>query len=315
MSIREYPMSTCQPELIRISRLEFSIGSRCTAVVLLISLCPAAFGQPDRPLDPIAAGLQPTRTLTYKQVDDIDLKMHVFEPAGHMASDRRGVFLIIHGGGWAGGNPRRGYPFADYFRERDMVAISIEYRLLQRSGTPTVFECVKDGRSAVRYLRQHSGKLGIDPQKIVVAGCSAGGHVAAGTALFSGVDEQSDDTAISCVPNALVLYYPVIDTSSKGYGQKKIGAAWQQISPVHHVRANLPPTIVFHGTADTVTPYTGAVLFRDRMVQAGNRCELESHKDGGHGYLIFDLGLFQQATATTQQFIDEVLKQSSEKSD
>ncbi|MEO2014737.1 MAG: alpha/beta hydrolase, partial [Fuerstiella sp.] len=128
--------------------------------MLFLSLYPVAFGQPERPLDPIAAGLQPTRAVTYKQVDDIDLKMHVFEPEGHMASDRRSVFLIIHGGGWAGGDARRGYPFADYFRERGMVAISIEYRLLQRSGTPTVFECVKDGRSAVRYLRQHSGKLG-----------------------------------------------------------------------------------------------------------------------------------------------------------
>ena len=278
-------------------------------------MCSAAFGQPERPLDPIAAVLQPTRTLTYKQIDDIDLKMHVFEPVGHLASDRRSVFLIIHGGGWAGGNPRRCYPFADYFCDRGMVAISIEYRLLKRSGTPTVFDCVKDGRSAVRYLRQHAGALGIDPQRIVVAGCSAGGHVAAGTALFSGVDERSDDAAISPVPNALVLYYPVIDTSSEGYGQKKIGKAWQQISPVHHVHPNLPPTIVFHGTADTVTPYAGAVLFRDRMLQAGNRCELVSHTDGAHGYLIFDMGLFRQAVARTQQFVEQVVGRSSETSE
>jgi acetyl esterase len=268
----------------------------------------AAYAQIERPLDPIAAGLQPTRILNYKQVNSVRLKMHIFEPEGHFATDRRAVVIIFHGGGWTGGNPRRCFPFADYFQQHGMVSISVEYRLLKRNGTSTVFDCVKDGRSAVRYLRQHASELGIDPQKIIVAGCSAGGHVAAGTALFSGVDEASDDTAVSCIPNALVLYYPVIDTSSEGYGQMKIGDSWQQISPLHQVRANRPPTIIFHGTADTVTPYAGAVLFRDRMLQAGNRCELVSRKNGVHGYLIFDLLLFRQTITRTLKFIDRVVE-------
>jgi acetyl esterase len=308
MSIREYPMSSCQPEANRCSRLTFSARRCCAVVVLLVSPCSVALGQPERPLDLIAAGLQPTQILTYKRVAGLDLKMHVFEPPGHMASDRRSVFMIIHGGGWTGGNAVRCFPFADYFRERGMLAISIEYRLLKKNGTSTVFDCVRDGRSAVRYLRQHCSELGIDPQKIVVAGCSAGGHVAAGTSLFSGIDDSSDDAAVSCIPNALVLYYPVIDTSSEGYGQKKIGDSWQQISPLHQVRANAPPTIIFHGTNDTVTPYAGAVRFRDRMLQAGNRCELVSHKNGGHGYVIFDLGLFRQAIERTQRFTEQTVR-------
>ncbi|HRX81276.1 MAG: alpha/beta hydrolase [Planctomycetaceae bacterium] len=259
--------------------------------------------QPQRPLDPIAAQMEPSRKVVYKRIGERDLRLHVFEPAGHRLGDRRSAFVIFHGGGWTGGTPRRTYPFADYFRDLGMVAISVEYRLLRKDSRVTVFDCVKDGRSAIRYLRQHAEPLGIDPDKIVVAGCSAGGHVAAGTALFHEVNEDSDDVNVSSVPNSLVLYYPVIDTSPHGYGQKKIGDSWQQISPVHHVRADLPPTILFHGTTDTVTPYAGVVAFHAKMLEAGNQCELVSHSDGTHGYLIFELDLFNASMLHTQQFL------------
>lgn len=259
--------------------------------------------QPQRPLDPIAAKMEPNRTIVYKRIGQRELRLHVFEPAKHRLGDPRSAFVIFHGGGWTGGTPRRAYPFADYFRDLGMVAISVEYRLLRKDSGETVFDCVRDGRSAIRYLRQHAESLGIDPEKIAVAGCSAGGHMAAGTALFHEVNEDSDDINVSSVPNALVLYYPVIDTSPHGYGQKKIGDSWQQLSPVHHVCADLPPTILFHGTTDTVTPYAGAAAFHAKMLDAGNQCELVSHSDGAHGYLIFALELFNAAMFRTQQFL------------
>lgn len=256
-----------------------------------------------RPLKPIAERLQPTRRLVYKTVNDTNLHLHVFEPEGHRAADRRPVFLAIHGGGWVGGNAKSFYPFADYFSQLGMVGISLEYRLLKRNAGTTVFDCVKDARSAIRYLRSHAEELGIDSNRIVVAGGSAGGHLAAGTALFDGVDQASDDTSISCRPDAMVLYYPVIDTSEHGYGQQKVGASWRDISPVEHVESGLPPTIVFHGTTDTVTPYAGAALFQKRMTMAGNVCELVSHQGGRHGYFIFDLKLYEQAMDRTHQFL------------
>ncbi len=273
------------------------------AMIACILVCNLATAQRVRPLDPLAKRLQPDRMVTYKTAGGRDLKLHVFEPDGHRSTDRRSVFLIIHGGGWTGGYPWRCYPFADYFRRQGILAISIDYRLLNEATGTTVFDCVRDGRSAVRYVRQHADELGVNPQKIVVAGCSAGGHIAAGTALFNGVDHRSGDADVSCVPNALVLYYPVIDTSANGYGQKKIGAAWRQLSPVHHVRSGLPPTIVFHGTADTVTPYAGAKLFTERMRSVGNDCELVSEEAGNHGYFIFDLASFDQVMARTQRFL------------
>lgn len=155
----------------------------------------------------------------------------------------------------------------------------------------------------MRYLRTHADELGIDPNKIVVSGCSAGGHVAVGTALFDNVNDVADDLGVSCRPDAMVLYYPVIDTSAAGYGQKKIGDAWEQLSPVHNVKAGLPPTIVFHGTGDKVTPHAGALSFRDKMQTAGNICELVSHPNGVHGYFVFDMALYEQAMQRTEAFL------------
>ncbi len=188
-----------------------------------------------------------------------------------------------------------------------MVGISVDYRLL-RSGASTVFDCVEDGKSAIRYLRSHAKELGINPQKIVVAGCSAGGHVAAGTALFNDSERPSTNNSgglISATPNALVLYYAVVDTSADGYGQAKIGARWKMLSPVHNIRSGLPPALLFHGTTDTVTPFAGAELFHQRMQAEGNECQLVSHTGGRHGYLIFDLKLFRRSLNTTRQFLAE----------
>src|SRR5690606_21209579 len=111
-----------------------------------------------------------------------------------------------------------------------------EYRLLKKESGNTVFDCVKDGRSAVRYARAHAAGFGIDPQKIVVSGGSAGGHVAVSTALFDDVNEEGEDTSVSSTPNALILLFPVIDTSAEGYGNAKIGEKWKQLSPVDRVK-------------------------------------------------------------------------------
>jgi acetyl esterase/lipase len=151
-----------------------------------------------------------------------------------------------------------------------MVGISVEYRLYKAGTNVSVFECVKDVRSALRYVRAHSTELGIDPQKIVVSGASAGGHLAVATALFA-FDEAGEDTSISCAPNALVLLSPVIDTSKEGYGNSKIGERWQELSPTHQVRSGMPPTIIFHGTGDATTPYpVRNILTRRCIARATN---------------------------------------------
>lgn len=276
--------------------------------VLLLFTAPA-FAQtsakakaPDA-VDTLAKDLKPSQIVVYKKIAERELQLHVFEPAGFKPSDKRACYLIIHGGGWTGGAPPRMYPFAAHYAKLGLIGISMSYRLHSAKTGVSVFDCVKDARSAMRYIRAHAAELGIDPQKIIVSGGSAGGHLAVSTALFDKVNEEGDDLAVSASPNALVLLFPVIDTSKEGYGQAKIGERWQELSPAHNVRAGLPPTLIFHGTGDTVTPFAGAKAFHEAMLKAGNRSELDVNDGGAHGYLMRDKVLFDDTMKKTDAFL------------
>ncbi len=283
------------PFLLSVSLVVFSSG------ILVVES--SAGSAPARYVDSLIPALAPTKLVTYKKIDDRELKLHLFLPLGWKASDRRPAFVAIHGGGWTGGDASRMYPFAAHFATRGMVSISVEYRLLEPGNGVTVFDCVQDGRSAVRYVRAHSAELGIDPARIVVNGGSAGAHVAVATAMFPQFDDPREARAVSAEPNALVLFYPVIDTSVEGYGNAKIGDRWKELSPVHNVRPGLPPTLVFHGTGDTTTPFKGAKRFQDEMRQAGNHCELEVNEGGAHGYLLLERAVYEEALAKTEAFL------------
>ena len=100
-----------------------------------------------------------------------------------------------------------------------------------------------------------------------------------------------------------MLLFPVIDTSKEGYGQAKIGERWQELSPAHNVRPGLPPTLIFHGTGDTVTPFAGAKAFHEAMLKSGNRSELDINEGGTHGYLMRDKALFDDTMAKTDAFL------------
>lgn len=285
-----------------------TIGVVMAAVMTCVvqALAQAQVKKPD-PVDVLAAVLEPSRVVTYKTTPQKPLQLHVFEPKGFARTDKRAAFVTIHGGGWRGGVPRRMYPFADYFAKLGMVGISVEYRLAAQKPVPgglTPFECVQDVKSAIRYLKTHAAEMGIDPEKIVVSGGSAGGHLAVATALFEAVNDPQDDLKVSTMPAAMVLLFPVIDTSAQiGYGNALLGERWKEIDPNSHVRSGLPPTITFHGTGDTVTPFAGAEKFHQAMKAAGNESELVVNQGGVHGYLMFDRALLEETLEKSAAFL------------
>jgi len=227
---------------------------------------------------------QPDRLLVYKNVAGGDLKLHVFNPDGFDVKDKRSCVVFFFGGGWVGGAPRQFYTYCDYLNTLGLVAISAEYRVKKIHGT-TPFECVADGKSAVRWLRENAAKLGVDPNRILAGGGSAGGHVAACTGVISGHDESGENWAVSSVPNAMILFNPVLDTTEKGYGLEKVGEDRKtEISPCHQIKKGMPPAIVFHGVADTTVPFENAERFVRLMTEAGNSCELVAFKGRDHGF-------------------------------
>lgn len=252
----------------------------------------------------LAAKLQPTRKVTYRKAGSRELVLDIFEPAGLKPGDQRPCLVAYHGGGWTSGGPRSMYAFADHCAKQGMVAISVQYRLFKPKTEVTVFECVKDARAALRYVRSHAAELGINPNKIIANGSSAGGHLASSTALFDGVDHAREDLSVSCRPDALILFSPVIDTSTEGYGNAKIGERWQELSPAHQVRKGMPPTLLFHSDADTTTPFLGAQKFESAMRAAGNRIELVTPPPGApHTYMFKDSVLYADTLKKMDAFV------------
>lgn len=232
----------------------------------------------------VAAEPAADRSILYKTVNGTELKMDVFEPAGFKAADRRPAVVFFFGGGWTGGSTRQFHQQARAMADQGMVAFSADYRVGSRNQT-TPFECVKDGKSAIRWVREHAAELGVDPDRIVAAGGSAGGHVAACTGVIAGHEEDGEKTAISSLPNAMILFNPVLDTTEKGYGAKKFKPEQQtDLSPCHHVRKGIVPTMVLHGTADKTVPFENAERFTRLMKDAGNVCVLVPFAGKDHGF-------------------------------
>lgn len=238
--------------------------------------------EPDRSFGPPLEG---ATVRVYKQIGDDELRLHIFAPEGHQSSDRRAAIVFFFGGGWNGGSPRQFQQHSAYLASRGLVAMCAEYRVKSKHGT-TPFECVADGKSAVRWVRAHAAELGVDPARIAAGGGSAGGHVAACTATLEALDEPGEDLSVSSVPNALALFNPVLDTTETGWtgAADRLGDRARELSPCHHVTPGTPPTIIFHGTADTTVPIENPERFRDQMLALGNECRLVAFAGKAHAF-------------------------------
>jgi len=161
--------------------------------------------------------------------------------------------------------------------------MSADYRVKSRQGT-TPFECVMDGKSAVRWIRQNSSDLGVDPSRIAAGGGSAGGHVAAASGTIIGLEDEGEDISVSSKPNAMILFNPVYDNGPDGYGQKVLGDRFIEISPFHNIRKGTPPTVVFLGSEDKLIPLSTASKFKARMERVGSRSDLHIFEGQPHGF-------------------------------
>lgn len=228
-------------------------------------------------------GVKPDKIVVYKKIGSTELKLHVFNPAGHTATNRCPAIVFFFGGGWVGGTPTQFYPQCEYFASRGMVALSAEYRVKSTHGT-SPRECVKDGKSAVRWIRQHARELGIDPDKLAAGGGSAGGHVAAATGTAKAFNEEGEDETVRSRPDALVLFNPVFDNGPGGYGHDQLKDCWKELSPMHNIDAQTPPAIVFLGAKDNLIPVATAEAFKKRMAEQGVRCDLHVYAGQPHGF-------------------------------
>ncbi|VGO13619.1 Acetylxylan esterase [Pontiella desulfatans] len=246
----------------------------------------------------------PAEKIVYKKTEQGELALHIFYPAGHQKTDKRSVAVLFHGGGWNGGSPAMFYRQCEYLASRGIVAMSVEYRLANKHKTTPV-ECVKDAKSAIRWVRQNADQLGIDPDQLIAGGGSAGGHIAASTGTATSFEEETDDKSISYCPNALVLFNPVYDNSPKGYGYERVKAYWEKISPMHNLTQATPPTVVIFGTEDKHISVEMAEAYKRRMKALGVRSELHLYAGQKHGFYRYKMSpeLFRETIGDVDMFL------------
>ncbi len=220
----------------------------------------------------------------FKEIDSSQLEAHIFYPDSIMSNEKLSAIVFFHGGGWTRGNAKWGYDFCKYFSKLNFITISIEYRLAEEKAGNTPIECIKDANSAIRWTRENAKDLLIDTTKIVAAGFSAGGHLAASTAILKGFDEPNENQAISSIPNALILWSACLNTKEDPWFIEILrdSSLVEKSSPTHNIKENLPPTIIFHGYSDNLLPIWTIKEFTEKMKKFGNRCELNIYTGQDH---------------------------------
>jgi acetyl esterase/lipase len=190
----------------------------------------------------------------------------------------------------AAGSSGIGHGACRHFAAKGFVTLSFEYRLSRNEDGSyphpeiTPVDCVKDARSAMRWVRREASTLRIDANRISAWGWSAGGQLVWSTVLCDGIDEESDDRTVSPVPNALLTFSACYNTVQP-WCERMLGeqrARIWDISPYHRLKKGHPPAIGFHGLKDTTEPVLIAYWFRDKTIALGNPFELVTLADQGH---------------------------------
>ena len=231
--------------------------------------------------------------ILYKTIDSTKLYLEVYYPDQFKKNKTYPAIIFFFGGGWISGERDHFLKQAKYLSKRGLVCFLADYRTKNKHNT-TPFESLKDAKSAIRFIRENGNRFQINSSKIIASGGSAGGHLAAATALIEEYNDEDNDT--DCKPNALVLFNPVIDNGPGGYGYERIGNKYKTFSPLHNIKKDAPPTIIFLGTKDKLIPVKTMEYYKLVMGKVGSRCDLKLYENEGHGFFNYRFFKFYKIT-------------------
>ncbi|WP_164101835.1 alpha/beta hydrolase [Candidatus Laterigemmans baculatus] len=215
-------------------------------------------------------------------------------PASDAAARYPGI-VIIHGGGWSGGDKgaSREQNIGTTLAQNGYVCISINYLLQPRSGPPIWPQNLHDCKVAVQWLRANADRLQIDPENIGVIGGSAGGHLAAMVGVTgpeSGLDPSEPYPNISCRVQAVIdMYGPMARVDHRvrrliGKSCEEAPELCRQITPLSHLDPADPPVLILHGTADTTVAVSDSEDFAAALQEAGVEHQLIIIPDAPHTF-------------------------------
>ncbi len=253
-----------------------------------LSACQA---QPQPP-----AGVKYHANVVYTKSGGEELKIDIAHP--EKEGEPRACILMIHGGGWRGGDKSHLTPVIFELAQQGYTAATVQYRFAPKHRFPAQIEDVK---CAVRYLRAHAEEYGLDPERIGACGFSAGGHLSMilGTMGkddgFEGeggwADQSSQVQAVLSYfgPTDFTLEYPAasaaIVNDFVGFTLEENAEVRKQASPITYVSEGDAPMLLFQGTKDRLVPHEQAMVMAEAMTNAGipGRVELLIGFDHGWG--------------------------------
>ncbi|MBK8090570.1 MAG: alpha/beta hydrolase fold domain-containing protein [Verrucomicrobiaceae bacterium] len=186
----------------------------------------------------------------YKESAGKPRQMEIFFPPNHdPAKSKVPGMILFHGGAWGGGSLAQFRIACAYFASRGLVCATSEYRMLTGPETKNLPAgetrkrvCVTDAKSAIRWFKQHASELGIDPQRIITGGGSAGGHISALATMNPGLNDPAAPKDIDTRVVAYLWFNPAFATDDHKDAE---------IDVLRHLKADLPPAIVFFGDMDS----------------------------------------------------------------
>ena len=215
-------------------------------------------------------------TVVYKNFsEESALTANIATPQDWTPADKRTCLIMWHGGGWQDGNISQYAAAATYFSGKGAVVIRPFYRVSARFAGATPVDSAKDALSMAAWVLRHADRLGIDTNKIVCCGSSAGGHLAAVTVMSEGCDDEAPGIE-SFRPAAFLLNFPVLDLSIVPYAVNRINDEKRiaGVSPVKHIKNGLAPMVIYTGTADEIVQEGWARDFKTAYESFNNRCTI-----------------------------------------
>jgi len=245
---------------------------------------PAKTPTPARTKEVAPVTIDGAETFVVRALEPDPLRIHVAKPKGWKAGDKRPAYIHFFGGGWSRGTPEKSFGWAKYAAREGMVGFAPDYRTNDRFGTSPL-ESVADGRLALKWVQDHAEEFGIDPTRVVVAGSSAGGHVALWTGITAAPPGSDPAESPTIKPAALILLSAVSDTTTeKGYTPRRFGKEAKALSPIDQLDAKMPPMLIFHGDADATVPQAQSIALAEKLKTTGNVAEFVNVEGGSHSF-------------------------------
>ena len=233
----------------------------------------------------IAADAKPApgKEYLYKHTMGQPQVMEIFFPQDHDPSKTKlPCLLLFHGGAWGNGDLSTFRYDCSYFASRGIVAATANYYMHSREesrelpeGVSRKTACVTDAKSAIRWIKQHANQLGIDPNRIIVGGGSAGGHVSILATTSPANDDPADPMEFDTSVAGYVLFNPALSPGDANY---------PEIYAMNHLSPDFAPAVVFFGTEDKWKPGWDAAHEKLKSLGAGDRIHVLLAEGMEHAY-------------------------------